>query len=93
VGRKEEKTEKPGSWAWWFRPVTPAIGTQRQEDQEEFGIIIAYVGSSRPTWATQDLISKRGGRSKRWIFSFEFVDKMATGWQHSPNSGTGWRTL
>ncbi|EGW10217.1 hypothetical protein I79_024515 [Cricetulus griseus] len=40
--------------AWWCMPSTQET---RQEDQK-FKIILGYIASSRPAWATQDPIFK-----------------------------------
>jgi hypothetical protein len=39
------------SSAWWGTPVLPVLGRWRQEEQE-FKVILGYIVSSCPAWAT-----------------------------------------
>jgi hypothetical protein len=41
----------PDSLGWWCRPIIVAL--RRQEDQES-KVILGYIVSLRPAWATQD---------------------------------------
>jgi hypothetical protein len=42
-------------------PVIPAFGRRRQENLE-FKVILSYIASSRPTWATETLTQRKRGR-------------------------------
>lgn len=38
------------SWAWWYIPVSPVLGKQRQKDQE-FKTSLGYIVISKPAWS------------------------------------------
>lgn len=44
------------NWAQWLVPGISTFGRQRQGDQQ-FKIILDYIGSSKPTWAMRDPVS------------------------------------
>jgi hypothetical protein len=48
---------KKPNLVWWHTPVIPGFGRWRQEDQE-FKIILRYIESSRPAWATGDCLKR-----------------------------------
>lgn len=43
---------------WWCVPAILALGRWSQEEQG-FKVILDYIMSSRLTWATRDLVSKK----------------------------------
>jgi hypothetical protein len=49
---------------WWYTAVIPALWRRRQEDQE-FKVILGYIGSEKPGWAIEDHIGGEGSSVMR----------------------------
>ena len=57
------------SWAWWYRPLIPALGRQRRVDLGEFEVSLNYIESRAARTAQR----KPASKNCIFIYMYEYL--------------------